>query len=193
MRRSMWYLGVTVMILSAFATWEYSLIRKATAEKKRLSSNVEALLSDIEVYRIMDSINVSSVQSLSLKLSDYKRFREQDAEMIKKLNFKIKNLESVSKSSIASNYKIKTITEEIQRDSIRIFNYKTPYIDIEGKFEHDSVSMNISSFDTLFQVVHRVPRKFLFLRVGTKAIRQEVLSTNPHTNITYSEYITIHK
>ena len=45
------------------------------------------------------------------------------------------------------------------------------------------------SADTLRQVVHRVPRRFLFIRWGTKALRQEIVSSNPHTRIIYSDYV----
>ena len=55
----------------------------------------------------------------------------------------------------------------------------------------DSVSCRVVSVDTLQQIVHRVPRRFLFIRWGTKAIRQEVVSSNPHTNIVYTEYIEL--
>ena len=41
----------------------------------------------------------------------------------------------------------------------------------------------------LRQVVHRIPRRFLFIRWGTKALRQEIVSSNPHTRIVYSDYV----
>jgi hypothetical protein len=51
----------------------------------------------------------------------------------------------------------------------------------------------IARRDTLVQLVHRVPRKFLFIPFGTKAIRQEVTTKNPHTEITYTEYIVLRR
>ena len=36
-----------------------------------------------------------------------------------------------------------------------------------------------------------MPRRFLFIRWGTKAVRQEILSRNPHTKIVYAEYVKI--
>lgn len=49
----------------------------------------------------------------------------------------------------------------------------------------------IHSIDTLHQVVHRVPRRFLFFRWGTKALRQEIHSSNPSTRIIYTDYVII--
>ena len=51
----------------------------------------------------------------------------------------------------------------------------------------------VESVDTLRQVVHRVPRRFLFIRFGTKAVRQEIVSSNPHTRIVYAEYVRFAK
>ena len=55
----------------------------------------------------------------------------------------------------------------------------------------DSIGVTLRSVDTLFQVVHRVPRQFLCFRFGTKAIRQEIVSSNPHTELVYSEYVEL--
>ena len=39
----------------------------------------------------------------------------------------------------------------------------------------------------------KISQLWLFFRWGTKAIRQEVVSSNPHTKIVYSEYIELKK
>ena len=51
----------------------------------------------------------------------------------------------------------------------------------------------VRSVDTLRQVVHRVPRRLLGIPCGVKCLRQEVVSSNPHTQIVYSEYIMIER
>ena len=65
---------------------------------------------------------------------------------------------------------------------------------------HLSPAANVSSFgvlsqksvrQSLHQVVHRVPRKFIFIPYGTKAIRQEVWLSNPNTELVYTEYIEL--
>ena len=60
-----------------------------------------------------------------------------------------------------------------------------------GIIRRDTLMLDYRSVDTLHQVIHRVPRKFLFFRFGTKGIRQEVWSSNPHTRLVYSEYIEL--
>ena len=78
-------------------------------------------------------------------------------------------------------------------EEIHHFSHHTPWVHIEGEVRRDTLLLNYHSIDTLHQIVHRVPRKFLFFRFGTKAIRQEIVSSNPHTKIVYSEYIELRR
>lgn len=67
-------------------------------------------------------------------------------------------------------------------------------INVDGLIMPDKkLDLRIQSVDTLFQVVHRVPKQWLFFRWGIKAIRQEIVSSNPHTKVVYSEYIELKK
>lgn len=75
----------------------------------------------------------------------------------------------------------------------KIFRWADRHVSVDGIIRTDSVSCHVTSIDTLRQIVHRVPRRFLFIRWGTKAIRQEVVSSNPHTQIVYTEYIRFTK
>lgn len=78
-------------------------------------------------------------------------------------------------------------------DTARIFRWRDPWVTVEGLIAGDSVRCRVQSVDTLRQVVHRIPRRFLFIRWGTKALRQEIVSSNPHTRIVYTEYVRIER
>ncbi|MDE5963333.1 MAG: hypothetical protein K2G58_04820, partial [Alistipes sp.] len=79
------------------------------------------------------------------------------------------------------------------RDTIRIFRWNDAWCTVEGTILPDSVVCKIKTVDTLRQIVHRVPRRFLFIRWGTKAIRQEIVSSNPHTKIVHAEYVRLER
>ena len=72
---------------------------------------------------------------------------------------------------------------------VRTFRWRDTWVSVEGRIVNDSVVCRVESVDTLRQVIHRVPRRFLFFRFGTKAVRQEIVSSNPHTRIVYAEYV----
>lgn len=75
----------------------------------------------------------------------------------------------------------------------RAFRWRDAWITVEGIVTADSVHCRVESIDTLRQIVHRVPHRFLFFRWGTKAIRQEISSSNPHTRIVWTEYIRLER
>ena len=94
----------------------------------------------------------------------------------------------IGTDSTAISHDICKAVEEIHH-----FSHHTPWVHIEGEVRRDTLLLDYHSIDTLHQIVHRVPRKFLFFRFGTKAIRQEIISSNPHTKIVYSEYIELRR
>lgn len=94
----------------------------------------------------------------------------------------------IGTDSTAISHDICKAVEEIHH-----FSHHTPWVHIEGEVRRDTLLLDYHSIDTLHQIVHRVPRKFLFFRFGTKAIRQEIVSSNPYTKIVYSEYIELRR
>jgi len=53
---------------------------------------------------------------------------------------------------------------------------------------------HIQHRDVMYQFIHRVPRfHFLFIRIGTKAIRQDITFKNPNTEIEYTKFINFVK
>lgn len=98
-----------------------------------------------------------------------------------------RNADSV-KARLARKYSVPPKIAEA-----KVFRWSDRHVSINGLIRADSVSCHVLSIDTLQQVVHRVPRRFLFIRWGTKAIRQDVVSSNPHTQIIYTEYIELRR
>lgn len=75
----------------------------------------------------------------------------------------------------------------------RHFRWRDPWYTVDGVVTSDSVFCRVTGVDTLRQIVHRIPHRFLFIRWGTKALRQEISSSNPHTRIVYTEYIRLER
>lgn len=71
------------------------------------------------------------------------------------------------------------------------YEWSDSWVSLKATLVGDTLRWHLTSRDTLLQVVHRVPYRWWIFRWGTKAIRQEIRSTNPHTHLVYSEYIEI--
>lgn len=173
------------------AVWGFTRHREA----ERLDNNQTALMEQVRLYRTRLDESAASVRALQLQCEEFRKLRADDARRIRDLGVKIRRLEATSTTVTETEVEIATPLRDsvILRDTLRAFGWRDAWVSVDGLIRHDSVACRIESVDTLRQVVHRVPRKFLFIRYGVKAIRQEIISSNPHSRIVYSEYIELKK
>lgn len=180
---------IAVMVLSCW-------LNNTREEKKRLANNQESLLSDIEYYKTESGKNAASVQKLELSKSELEKHCQDLTKTVDDLNIKISRIQSASTTVTKTEVEIQTVVRDsiVYRDlpiSVKVINWRDPWIKLNGVLDGDTFSAKIESVDTLHQVVHRIPKKFLFIKWGTKAIRQEVVSSNPHSKIVYTEYVEL--
>lgn len=189
------YLAIYAIVATAVIVVGAKYLLK---ENARLENNNSALLQSVKTYRTRADENAASVQVLRLKIGEYEELRAADAERIRKLGIKLKRLESASKSvtktavNISAPLRDTVILRDTLRlhDTVRLFRWRDSWVTVDGVIDNDSVSCSVTSIDTLHQIIHRIPRRFLFFRYGTKAIRQEIVSSNPHTEVVYSEVVS---
>ena len=166
-------------------------------ENARLRSNELALLEGVEYYRTESGKSAASVEILELELSEFRAQRQRDAEEIASLGIRLRRAESYAKSVSVTTLADTVVVRDtvVLYDTVampaRHFAAADAWSRVEGVLFGDSLHYAIRTTDTLHQVLHRVPRKFLFIPYGTKAIRQEVWSSNPNTELIYTEYIEL--
>ena len=143
---------------------------------------------------------------------EFERLRAGDAERIRQLGIRLRRVEAAATLATATEIDVQVplhdtivrrdfaavcdsgrLAAAVRFDTVRSFRWRDPWVTVEGRIRDDSVACRVESVDTLRQVVHRVPRRFLFIRFGTKAVRQEIVSSNPHTRIVYAEYVRFAK
>lgn len=192
------YLCIACVILAVACASLWGVNSNLRQEKERLTGNQEALMDEVQYYQDEAGRNAASVQRLELSKAELEAYNGDLAQRIEDLNIKLKRVQSATTTATQTNVEIKTIIKDtiIYRDTgmlvLPAIKWQDPWVNVDGIIKPDStVDLSIQSVDTLFQVVHRVPKKFLFIRYGTKAIRQEITSSNPHTKIVYSEYIEL--
>lgn len=192
------YLCIACVILAVACASLWGVNSNLRQEKERLTGNQEALMDEVQYYQDEAGRNAASVQRLELSKAELEAYNGELAQRIEDLNIKLKRVQAATTTATQTNVEIKTIIKDtiIYRDTgmlvLPAIKWQDPWVNVDGIIKPDStVDLSIQSVDTLFQVVHRVPKKFLFIRYGTKAIRQEITSSNPHTKIVYSEYIEL--
>ena len=143
-----------------------------------------------------DSLNVASIE-LTLSNKELKQYMPELVKQAKDLNINPKRLEAVSTTSTETDYKFETKWRDSiiflpgRIDTIRCIKYNDNFLIFEAYEIDSTVKSHIEVRDTIIQFVHRVPYKLWFIKFGTKGIRQDVLSKNPHTKIIYTEYIKL--
>lgn len=175
--------------------------RYLLSENSRLQENNRSLMADVDIFRTDAERATAAVQVLRLKVGEYEELRAADAAKIREMGVKIRRLQSTAKSVTKSEIEVKAplrdtiiVRDTVHRvDTLRLFRWSDSWVTVDGVIDADSVHCSVKSVDTLHQMVYRIPRKFLFFRFGTKALRQQIVSSNPHNKIVYTEYIKIEK
>lgn len=194
--------AIAIAILVGVCAWQGRELTRAKEERTRLLNNQNALLEEIDLYETAEGKSAASVQALQLTCDELRRHYLEKCQEVKDLGLKVSRLQSLSSTSTQTSVIVKTelkdsIVYEVRDnvvyvDSLKHFEWRDPpWVAVAGTIRNGMVDLDVASVDTLVQIVHRVPKRFLFIKYGTKAIRQEVVSKNPHTRIVYSEYIEL--
>lgn len=189
------------LIIAVLSGITISLLRsrqRLIEEKDSYKSNTEALMSEVRRIQADSSTMALDIKTLTMSLDEYKRFRAEDEEKIKKLGIRIKDLEATAKHNVEVNAPIDAEIKDsvIIRDTIPVFlktvRMDTPFLKINGTIENNKLTGKINLPVTLNQAFWiEYKHKFLWWRWKVKAIHQTILSDNPYVEIKYSEYIKI--
>ena len=168
------------------------------SENQRLNQNIVALTSDVELYRTQSGESAAEVRSLRLKQSELEQTNEALTDQIDQLNIRLRHVNSLATAATQTVVEFSTqIPDTVLHrpvvDTIRLPLYADTWNSVQATLIGDRIEGRFSSVDTLHQVVYRVPHRFLFIRYGTKELRQVITSSNPSTRLVYSSHITIER
>ena len=177
---------------------------KLQEENKRLTNNQAVLLDSMQTYKVADSLNVAKINVLELSLSDYKRYREEDAALIKKL--KADKLSAVTSINATTTTNIKTPVKDsiiykdrvVPIDTVKQINYDSKWTSVHGYLANDTINLNIVNREELLIAESFVKKRFIGIKLpiwlfGYKTKSVDVVSKNPNTEIKNLEYIQIYK
>lgn len=186
--------AVGLLLLATGVLWQRNAYLKE--ERNRYRSNTEALLSDMKRIRIDSTTLAVDANTLRLRIDEYKRLRAEDAEKIRRLGVKVKNLEAAARHEIEITGPIDAVVRDtvVIRDTVPILRQKvemiTPHIQLAGLIENGRLKGEIRVPVTLRQAVWVEYKGWWFWR-RVKAIHQTIAGDNPYVDIRYSEYIRI--
>lgn len=178
-------------------------------EAERTKENQDILLHNgrVEIGLTQSGRPRASVSAITLKTSDLKRNPDSLLAVNRKeLKIKSSRIMAAATTSTTTKVDVKAAIQPVPHDTcsrslsglyrppdVSQVSWSDPWITLRGDIEGDSMQVHIESRDTLQMVVHRVPKKFLFFRYGTKGVRMEVVGQNPHSRLSYPRIIMFKK
>ena len=184
---------IVALVIIALILFLASLLRHYKSECDRLRNNVDALTTECETYKTECCKSAVSVKTLTLTVDELKETERTLTKKVRDLNIRLRRVKNISETTTESSVTLNGKTELVAvniTDTLRCSDYEDPYVSLQYCYDSEcTYTADVTFRDTVTAVVHRVPRKFLFFRFGTKEIRQEVTCASPYTTIVTSTHI----
>ena len=194
-------LAVVIIAAAISVVWADRTINRLTAERDKYRNNTETLLSDVETYRVRDSLNAARVQSLELTVKEYERFRADDAALIKQLKQRNRDLAAVNKTQSQTIIDLRATPKDtvvMVRDSIITpavaVHCGDAWYNFDGILTKDEFTGKMEHRDSLLLVESVRYKRFLWWKTKRIKDRQlDCVSKSPHNSIIGLEYVVIEK
>lgn len=198
--------AIALAVAAVVTIWvQRSRINQLTGERDKYRTNTETLLQDVSQYQTKDSLNAAKVGVLELKLSEFEKYRASDAELIKTLQTKNRELERVTTTQMETINELRATVRDsvvyLPGDTVttilRCVDIVEPWFELHGCATPDGqfTGTHINR-DSLLIVETVQYKRWLGFLWKTKKIKNreiDVISRNPHTKIMGVEYIEIEK
>lgn len=156
-----------------------------------------------EFLETLDGRQAAISATLSLRIDELAGLLPQLSEQIRMLGVKMKRVEQVQQTAwetrtdfkVALRDSIVALSPEKGRsDTLRTFNFRNDYLQVEGRARGDSQWIGMQVQDTLLQVVYRGKRIKPWLWIfSPRELLQTVRLGNPDARIRYSRRIQVRK
>ena len=198
--------AIALAVAAVVTIWvQRSRINTLTGERDKYRTNTETLLQEVSRYQTKDSLNAAKVGVLELKLSEFEKYRASDAELIKTLQTKNRELERVTTTQMETINELRATVRDsvvyLPGDTVttvlRCVDIVEPYFELHGCATPDGqfTGTHINR-DSLLIVETVQYKRWLGFLWKTKKIKNreiDVVSKNPATRILGVEFVTIEK
>ena len=197
--------AIALAVSAVVTIWvQRSRINTLTGERDKYRTNTETLLQEVSRYQTKDSLNAAKVGNLELKLSEYKKYRADDAALIKSLQTKNRDLERVTTTQMETINELRATVRDsvvyLPGDTVttvlRCIEYSDKWVDFDGCIINNTFSGKIITRDSLLITESVQYKRWLGFLWKTKRIKNrefDIVSKNPNSKITGFEVITIEK
>lgn len=191
---------IAIMVFVLLSIGMYKLGKayvKAKQDNQRLTENIASIDEHLNYYKSKNGHLVAQNKVLVFRNREFKKAFPKLQKEIKDLKLKPKRVTSISSSVLKTKKSITaSIRDSLIHDTIkaRVFDYKDEFYTVYGIAVKDTQEVQISSTDSLIQVVYKGKRKRPYLWIFSKRRLEQVISNkNPNAKISYAKHIEIIK
>lgn len=198
--------AIALAVSAVVTIWvQRSRINTLTGERDKYRTNTETLLQEVSRYQTKDSLNAAKVGVLELKLSEFEKYRASDAELIKTLQTKNRDLQRVTTAQMETINELRANVRDsivyLPGDTVttvlRCIDIVEPWFELHGCTTPAGVftGTHINRDSLLIAETVQYKRFWGFLWKTRKIKNREidVVSKNPATRILGVEFVTIEK
>lgn len=198
--------AIALAVSAVVTIWvQRSRINTLTGERDKYRTNTETLLQEVSRYQTKDSLNAAKVGVLELKLSEFEKYRASDAELIKTLQTKNRDLQRVTTAQMETINELRANVRDsvvyLPGDTVttvlRCVDIVEPYFELHGCATPDGqftgTHINRDSLLIVETVQYKRWLGFLWKTKKIKNRQIDVVSKNPATKILGVEFVTIEK
>ena len=188
---------ILIGLLGTASFWlkiNYDKLKKERELSEQLSANYTALTDTLTTYKVkvdkLTNLNASIAYRASVEVSEWEAKNKKDAELIKKMGVKLKDLEAVTNTQLIT-------TDTIIVDSIVYLHGKTNY-NFNSEYMKANVAINYIQPDKselsyeytndLILTNEFQQKKFLFFRIGKKFKTAHIISKDKNCKAVKFEY-----
>lgn len=198
--------AIALAVAAVVTIWvQRSRINQLTGERDKYKSNTETLLQDVKTYQTKDSLNAVKVGNLTLKVSEYEKYRADDLALIKTLQTKNRDLERVTTTQMETINELRATVRDsivyLPGDTVttvlRCVDIVEPWFELHGCARPDNTFTGTHINRDSLLIAETVQYKrfwgFLWKTNKLKSREIDVVSKNPATKILGVEFVTIEK
>ena len=186
------YLAILCLAMGLTIYFGYKHTIRLKSSLKTAQNNFAQSQTELKAWKSKYGVSVSEAKTYKLTVEQLKEYRAKDAEVIKSMGLKLKNIQSIHTVVTNTEYKIITeVRDSIVRDTlIPCIDYKDRFISINGCIDNKKFTGNVHTTDSVYTVPEIVYKGwFIFKRA--KGVRLLTTNTNPNATITFNEYVEI--
>ena len=191
-------LGIAVVVAAILIFIQEREIRSLRAESEKYKTNTTALMEEVTHYKLRDSLNGARADALELNIRELEKWRADDAELIKDLKIKNRDLSAINKAQTQTIIELRARGKDtiIIKDSIitpaQTYHIGDKWFNFDALVSNNELTGNLAVRDSLV-LIEQVKYKY-FLWWKTKKIKDrkiDAISKCPYTSIMGVERIII--